>query len=57
MWKICKKHNVDYNDKLTGGCPECMDYKQRVIKEELDRQEKEKILEELGRESEEDYVN
>jgi hypothetical protein len=57
MWKICKKHNLDYNDKLTGGCPECMDYKQRIIQEELDRQEKEKILEELGKEGEEDYVN
>lgn len=57
MWLTCKKHDIDYNDKITGGCPECMEYRQRVIQEEMDRQEKEKILEELMGKEEEDYDN
>ena len=46
MWKVCSKCLADYNDKQFGGCPNCEGKKRKIIEEEIEKLERQQIINE-----------
>jgi predicted nucleic acid-binding Zn-ribbon protein len=46
MWIVCSKCLGDYNDKQFNGCPNCEGKKQKIIEEEIEKIERQQIIDE-----------